>query len=63
MNFITAHDGFTLRDLVSYAHRHNQANGEDNRDGHGHNLSINNGVEGPTQSADILAARASLTQG
>ncbi|MDE2176527.1 MAG: glycogen debranching enzyme GlgX, partial [Betaproteobacteria bacterium] len=57
-NFITAHDGFTLRDLVSYAHRHNQANGEDNRDGHGHNLSINNGVEGPTQSADILAARA-----
>lgn len=58
VNFITAHDGFTLRDLVSYAHRHNQANGEDNRDGHGHNLSINNGVEGPTQSADILAARA-----
>lgn len=58
VNFITAHDGFTLRDLVSYAHRHNHANGEDNRDGHGHNLSTNNGVEGPTQSPDILAARA-----
>ena len=58
VNFITAHDGFTLRDLVSYAHRHNQANGEDNRDGHGHNLSTNNGVEGPTQAPDILAARA-----
>ena len=58
VNFITAHDGFTLRDLVSYAHRHNHANGEDNRDGHGHNLSTNNGVEGPTQNPDILAARA-----
>ncbi|MGC9163023.1 MAG: glycogen debranching protein GlgX [Thiomonas sp.] len=57
VNFITAHDGFTLRDLVSYAHRHNQANGEDNRDGHGHNLSTNNGVEGPTQVPEILAAR------
>ncbi|MBN2690449.1 MAG: glycogen debranching protein GlgX [Burkholderiaceae bacterium] len=58
VNFITAHDGFTLRDLVSYAHRHNHANGEDNRDGHGHNLSTNNGVEGPTDHADVLAARA-----
>ena len=58
VNFITAHDGFTLRDLVSYAHRHNQANGEDNRDGHGHNLSTNNGIEGPTQVPEILAARA-----
>ncbi|MGC9237656.1 MAG: glycogen debranching protein GlgX [Thiomonas sp.] len=58
VNFITAHDGFTLRDLVSYAHRHNQANGEDNRDGHGHNLSTNNGVEGPTQIPEVLAARA-----
>jgi len=58
VNFITAHDGFTLRDLVSYAQRHNQANGEDNRDGHGHNLSINNGVEGPTDRADVRLARA-----
>ncbi|MEW6559998.1 MAG: glycogen debranching protein GlgX [Pseudomonadota bacterium] len=58
VNFITAHDGFTLRDLVSYAHRHNQANGEDNRDGHGHNLSTNNGVEGPTTVPEILATRA-----
>ena len=58
VNFITAHDGFTLLDLVSYAHRHNHANGEDNRDGHGHNLSTNNGVEGPTQNPDILATRA-----
>lgn len=58
VNFITAHDGFTLRDLVSYSHRHNQANGEDNRDGHGHNLSTNNGVEGPTDHPDVLAARA-----
>jgi glycogen operon protein len=58
VNFVTAHDGFTLRDLVSYAHRHNQDNGEDNRDGHGHNLSVNNGVEGPTQIPEVLAARA-----
>ncbi len=57
VNFITAHDGFTLRDLVSYDHRHNQANGEDNRDGHGHNLSVNNGVEGETDRPDVLAAR------
>ena len=48
VNFITAHDGFTLTDLVSYAQRHNEANGENNRDGHGHNLSVNNGVEGPS---------------
>ncbi len=58
VNFITAHDGFTLRDLVSYAQRHNQANGEDNRDGNAHNLSINNGVEGPSDRADVRAARA-----
>ena len=58
VNFITAHDGFTLRDLVSYDHRHNQANGEDNRDGHGRNLSINNGVEGETDRPDVLATRA-----
>ena len=58
INFITAHDGFTLRDLVSYAERHNQANGEDNRDGHAHNLSINNGMEGETDEPGVLAGRA-----
>jgi glycogen operon protein len=58
INFITAHDGFTLRDLVSYAHRHNQANGEDNRDGHGHNLSANHGVEGDTRDPAVLVARS-----
>ena len=58
VNFITAHDGFTLRDLVSYAERHNQANGEDNRDGHAHNLSTNNGVEGDTSQPSVLALRA-----
>jgi glycogen operon protein len=57
VNFVAAHDGFTLHDLVSYARRHNQANGEDNHDGHGHNLSVNNGVEGETERADVLAAR------
>ncbi|CCJ07417.1 glycogen debranching protein GlgX [Methylocystis sp. SC2] len=58
VNFITAHDGFTLRDLVSYAHKHNEANGEDNRDGSNHNLSWNNGVEGESEDAAIHAARA-----
>ena len=58
VNFITAHDGFTLHDLVSYAHKHNEANGEDNRDGHEHNLSSNHGVEGDTQEPGILALRA-----
>ena len=48
INFITAHDGFTLHDLVSYNDKHNEANGEDNRDGENHNLSWNCGVEGPT---------------
>lgn len=57
VNFITAHDGFTLRDLVSYAHKHNEANGEDNRDGHDHNLSANYGVEGPSEDAGIEALR------
>ncbi len=51
VNFITAHDGFTLHDLVCYNDKHNEANGEDNRDGHSHNLSNNNGVEGPTEDA------------
>ena len=48
INFVTAHDGFTLADLVSYEQRHNEANGENNRDGHAHNYSANFGVEGPT---------------
>jgi len=57
VNNISYHDGFTLHDLVSYAERHNEANGEQNRDGHGHNLSANYGVEGPTTDAKILAMR------
>ena len=47
VNFVTAHDGFTLQDLVSYNAKHNEANGEDNRDGHSENYSWNCGVEGP----------------
>ncbi len=58
INFIAAHDGFTLADLVSYNDKHNEANGEDNRDGHNHNLSWNCGVEGPTEDAGVLALRA-----
>ena len=60
VNFITAHDGFTLRDLLSYSERHNLANGEHNRDGHGHNLSRNCGVEGDTDDATVLAERSRL---
>ncbi|WP_285411517.1 glycogen debranching protein GlgX [Variovorax sp. efr-133-TYG-130] len=60
VNFITAHDGFTLRDLVSYNERHNLANGEGNRDGHGHNLSDNCGVEGPSDDPGVLALRERL---
>ena len=48
MNFITAHDGFTLADLTSYDEKHNEANGEDNRDGESDNTSFNCGAEGPT---------------
>jgi glycogen operon protein len=58
INFVTAHDGFTLRDLVSYERKHNEANGEGNRDGSDNNLSWNCGIEGPTSDADILALRA-----
>jgi glycogen operon protein len=58
INFVTAHDGFTLADLVSYNAKHNAANQEDNRDGHNHNLSWNCGVEGPTADPTILALRA-----
>ncbi|KAA3517640.1 glycogen debranching protein GlgX [Agrobacterium vitis] len=57
VNFIAAHDGFTLHDLVSYAGKHNEANGEDNRDGHSDNHSWNNGTEGETSDPTILAAR------
>jgi isoamylase len=57
INFITAHDGFTLADLVSYNEKHNEANGEDGRDGESHNLSWNCGVEGPTCDPDIRALR------
>ncbi|AWB24613.1 glycogen debranching enzyme GlgX [Methylobacterium currus] len=57
VNFITAHDGFTLADTVSYNEKHNSANGEDNRDGHSHNLSYNYGAEGPTDDPEIRAVR------
>jgi glycogen operon protein len=58
VNFIASHDGFTLADLVAYESRHNLANGEQGRDGHGENFSWNNGAEGPTTDAAILARRA-----
>jgi isoamylase len=58
VNFVTAHDGFTLRDLVSYERKHNEANGENNRDGSDHNNSANYGVEGETDDPDISALRA-----
>jgi glycogen operon protein len=57
INFVTAHDGFTLHDLVSYSDKHNEANGESNRDGHNHNLSWNCGAEGPTDDPGILELR------
>ncbi|OWY80990.1 glycogen debranching protein GlgX [Rhodococcus sp. BUPNP1] len=57
VNFVTAHDGFTLADLVSYNEKHNDANGEDNRDGESHNRSWNCGVEGPTDDPEVLALR------
>ncbi|HET7428270.1 MAG TPA: glycogen debranching protein GlgX [Gaiellales bacterium] len=57
VNFVTAHDGFTLNDLVSYEHKHNEANGEDNRDGADDNLSRNWGVEGPTDNPSVIAMR------
>ncbi|MBB1159268.1 MULTISPECIES: glycogen debranching protein GlgX [Amycolatopsis] len=58
INFVTAHDGFTLADLVSYNEKHNEANGEDNRDGADDNRSWNCGVEGPTDDEEVLALRA-----
>ena len=57
VNFVTAHDGFTLADVVSYNDKHNEANGEDNRDGHSHNLSWNCGAEGPTDDEGVLDLR------
>lgn len=57
VNFLAAHDGFTLADTVAYEERHNEANGEDNRDGHSDNASWNNGVEGPTDDPEIIARR------
>ena len=57
INFVTAHDGFTLQDTVSYVHRHNEANGEDNRDGHSNNYSSNYGVEGNTGDEAINRQR------
>ncbi|MBQ1599967.1 glycogen debranching protein [Bifidobacterium pseudolongum subsp. globosum] len=57
VNFVTAHDGFTLNDLVSYNNKHNEANGEDNRDGESHNRSWNCGVEGPTTIRDVNELR------
>jgi glycogen operon protein len=58
VNFITAHDGFALHDLVSYNDKHNEANGEDNQDGHTNNCSYNYGAEGATEDAAILELRA-----
>ena len=60
VNYVVSHDGFTLRDLVSYQRRHNEANGEGNRDGHGNNLSCNCGVEGATDDAHVNALRGQL---
>jgi glycogen operon protein len=58
VNFLTAHDGFTLADLVSYEHKHNEANGEDNRDGTNDNLSRNWGEEGPSELESVLTMRS-----
>jgi isoamylase len=57
VNFVTAHDGFTLNDLVSYNDKHNEANGEENRDGHSNNHSWDHGVEGPTDDPEIIELR------
>ncbi|HMU50760.1 MAG TPA: glycogen debranching protein GlgX [Geminicoccaceae bacterium] len=58
LNFVASHDGFTLADLGTYAHKHNEANGEHNRDGHGDNHGLNHGIEGPTDDPAVLEARA-----
>ncbi len=63
INLVTAHDGFTLADLTAYVNKHNEANGEENRDGHNHNLSANGGHEGPSQDPAILQRRARWRRG
>ena len=60
VNYVVSHDGFTLLDLLSYNQRHNLANGENNRDGHGHNLNFNCGVEGATDDLEVNALRSRL---
>ncbi|HTJ02601.1 MAG TPA: glycogen debranching protein GlgX [Methylovirgula sp.] len=62
VNYAASHDGFTLADTVSYAERHNEANGENNQDGHADNYSANWGTEGPTDDPDILATRSRLAR-
>lgn len=62
VNFVTAHDGYTLADLVTYEQKHNEANGEDNRDGHDENYSCNWGVEGPTDDPEIQDVRDRVTR-
>jgi isoamylase len=62
INFVTAHDGFTMRDLVSYNEKHNEANGEENRDGESHNRSWNCGVEGATEDPEVNALRRRQTR-
>lgn len=63
VNFVTAHDGFTLHDLVSYNHKHNLRNGENNRDGTDHNLSYNGGIEGETKNRKVLKNRSLRAKG
>jgi glycogen operon protein len=63
INFAASHDGYTLADACAYVQRHNLANGEDNRDGHGENYSANWGVEGPTDDPDIIETRARVARG
>jgi glycogen debranching enzyme GlgX len=62
VNYVISHDGFSLRDLLSHDQRHNEANGEHNRDGHGHNISFNCGVEGESSDPAVLALRARLAR-
>jgi glycogen operon protein len=62
VNHVSAHDGFTLRDLVSYRHKHNEANGEANSDGHNANYSVNCGIEGPTDDAAVNEERGRLAR-
>ena len=63
VNFVASHDGYTLADAAAYVQKHNHANGEDNRDGHGENYSSNWGVEGPTDDPEIIETRARVVRG